>query len=202
MSGIPPPNGTDIAALVVIAAGVILGGCQQVSQRTARPLALTVGVLVAVFVHAPLREVLGAHTPLSGSAVGPVSVLSTIFVALAAVMLLGGGLGRLFERWKDRPAAKVIGGVVGFVRSALVVVVVFVLMNVIRNDYLNRVFGSESMIGSSLSRVVPVVRERLGDLPTSAGDGGEGESDDASSDFGVLSGRRRRADDWTEIEKK
>ena len=61
----------------------------------------------------------------------------------------------------EEPFDKVAGSVAGFVRSALFTLIVFIAVNLTPHEYLNRLFGEESVIGTLTLKMMPMLQEEL-----------------------------------------
>jgi hypothetical protein len=67
------------------------------------------------------------------------------------------------------------GVIAGMLRMSIIVCIIFLCMNLIPHEYLNRVFGEESAIGRVVVKYVPTVRETLenANIPLPANKGTE-----------------------------
>lgn len=165
MEGFPPLSIVDVVALAVAAAVAVHGFFRRLSGEVAGLIGSVVALVVGLSVCRPLGAWMYEHTRLEEQPARAVAFLVTVITAMVLMVLLRVLLSRLmklvFEPTTDR-----IGGVVaGFLRGTVYVILFFLLMNLWPHEYLNRVFGEESVIGTAVVEQIPFVRERIKDLP-------------------------------------
>jgi len=155
----------DVIALVVAAAVAVHGFFRRLSGEVAGLIGSVVALVVGLSLCRPIGAWMYEHTRLEEQPARAVAFLVTVIAATVVMVLLRMLLSKLmklvFEPTTDR-----IGGVVaGFLRGTVYVILFFLLMNLWPHEYLNRVFGEESVIGIAVVEQIPFVRERIKDLP-------------------------------------
>jgi uncharacterized membrane protein required for colicin V production len=168
MSTIPELNLVDIAALILVGMGGIQGCIRGLSGELAR----LVGTLAAFAAGVTLQKPVGAwileHTRLEDQPAHAVAFIATVLLAIIVMFLLRLVLKRIMKVVFTDGLDKVLGVCAGLIRMAVVACIIFLVMNLIPNDYLNRHFGEESAIGSVVVQYIPTIRETLenNDIPT------------------------------------
>ncbi|NQT94380.1 MAG: CvpA family protein [Lentisphaerae bacterium] len=165
MEGFPPFSIVDVVAVAVAAAVAVHGFFRRLSGEVAGLIGSVTALLMGLSLCRPLGAWLYEHTRLDEQPARAVAFLVTVIAALIVMVILRALLSKLmklvFEPTTDR-----IGGIVaGFLRGTVYVILFFLLMNLWPHEYLNRVFGEESVIGTAVVEQIPFVRERIKDLP-------------------------------------
>ena len=165
MHHFPPPNAVDIGALVLLILGTILGFRRGLSGEIARFVGTIAAFVLGYFLYSPTGAWLVDHTRLS---TGTANV--TAFILIVALVLLGSLLIRLVLRSIMKISfegniEKAGGCISGFIRYAILVLIIFIAMNLVKQEFLNRVFGKESVIGSVVVRFIPEIKEQVEKLP-------------------------------------
>jgi len=86
--------------------------------------------------------------------------IATMFLATMVMLLLRFVLKNIIKIVINKKFDKLAGCVAGFIRATVFVIIFFLMMNLWPHDYLNRVFGEESFIGSIVLRWIPEIVER------------------------------------------
>jgi len=165
VEGFPPFSIVDVVAVAVAAAVAVHGFFRRLSGEVAGLIGSVTALLMGLSLCRPLGAWLYEHTRLDEQPARAVAFLVTVIAALIVMVILRALLSKLmklvFEPTTDR-----IGGIVaGFLRGTVYVILFFLLMNLWPHEYLNRVFGEESVIGTAVVEQIPFVRERIKDLP-------------------------------------
>lgn len=158
MENIPPPNVVDILAFIVVAIGTFQGFRRRLSGELAHLISVVAAFTLGLYFFRPLGSWLCAHTRLSEQAAHMLAFIIMIIVAVAAMVLLQFVLKRIMKVVFEETVDKTGGVLAGFVRSAIFVIIVFLIMNLWPHDYLNRLFGEESVIGTVIIRYMPSLR--------------------------------------------
>lgn len=165
VEGFPPLSIVDVVALAVAAAVAVQGFFRRLSGEVAGLIGSVVALVVGVSLCRPIGAWMYEHTRLEEQPARAVAFLVTVIASLAVMVVLRLLLGKLM-RMVFEPTTDRIGGVVaGFLRGTVYVILFFLLMNLWPHEYLNRVFGEESVIGTAVVEQIPFVRERIKDLP-------------------------------------
>ncbi len=161
MDILPPLNVIDIVALAFIAVCALHGLYRKLSGEIAHVLAALAAFILGIFLYRPFGNWRLGNTRLDERGAHAVAFLLTVLVAIVCMVALRFVVKRamtvVFEPATDR-----IGGLfAGALRGAVIMAIVFVVMNVWPHDYLNRKFGHESLVGTLVLRLLPEARERM-----------------------------------------
>ena len=161
MGSFPLPNVIDIAALIFIVLGVLLGFRRGLSGELARLISTVIVFLTCMHFYHPLTAWLLENSTLSGRSAQAAAFIIMIIVLLIAATLIRYILKKIIKVAVDKKADKVGGMIAGFIRSMIIVVIVFIIMNMIPHEYLNRKFGEESFTGTLVLKSVKELREEV-----------------------------------------
>ncbi|MFO7871392.1 MAG: CvpA family protein [Kiritimatiellia bacterium] len=159
MENFPPLNPVDIAALILLVIGGLLGYRRRLSGELSRMISVVAAFILGVYFCGPVSVWLIGHTRLTENTARLVGFIVTLVSVVAVMVFLRILLKRImmvaFEPVTDRA-----GGVLaGLVRTAVLILIVFYLMILCPSDYLNRKFGNESAIGTIVKRNSSVLDE-------------------------------------------
>jgi uncharacterized membrane protein required for colicin V production len=161
MDSLPQLSLIDMIAILLVAAGGIQGFFRGLSGEIAR----LVGTILAFFAGVWLREPVGAwiveNTRLEDRAATATAFTATVILALLIMLVVRMVIKRLVKVVFAEGFDKSMGVFAGLLRMSIIVLIIFLCMNLIPHDYLNRVFGEESAIGRVVVKYVPMVRDAL-----------------------------------------
>lgn len=149
----------DIAALVLIVFGAVHGCIRGLSGELAHVLSVLAAFVFGLWIHPPFAAWILAHTRLSERPAQALAFAGAVLCALIVMFCLRFVVGRVMKVVIEPPFDRIGGVLAGFVRSCVIVVILFILLNMWPNEYLNRTFGEESVIGS-------LVRSRMSAYPS------------------------------------
>jgi uncharacterized membrane protein required for colicin V production len=159
---IPFMNMADASVLVLVLAGAILGWRRGLGGEIARLAEVVAGAVAAFAGFRPLGAWLETHTRLQGENAETVAFIGLAIAVLALALALRLILGSLMQVVFAESINKRLALVVGMLRAAAFACLVFICMNLVPHDGLNRTFGDESLVGRQLRKAVPLLRERWG----------------------------------------
>lgn len=165
MDSLTPFNIVDIIALGVLALGAFLGYRRGLSGELARLISIVVAFVLALVFYRPVGAWVFEHTRLEPRPAQAVAFAATVVGALAAMVVLRIVLKRVMQVVFEETTDEFGGSVAGLVRTALVVIVFFMMVNTWPHEYLNEQFGEESVIGRLVLKYAPQVRAKLEDMP-------------------------------------
>ncbi len=145
-------NIVDAIALCFILLNALWGLHRGLSGELAHAAGVVVAFIVAMTAYDPVGQWLADQSRLGPRGAVATAFLATAIVAFVAMIFLRILLKRILQIAIAERYDKAAGFVAGTVRSAIIVVIVFVVMNLWPNAYLNRTFGDESVVGSSIMR--------------------------------------------------
>ena len=154
-------NAVDVVAVLFVALHVVLSWRRGLSDEVGRLLGALAALVLGWLYCAAIGEWLTRHTRLEGRPATLVGFVGTVLVVMLAAFLVSFLVSRIFKLGLPERADHVLGGVAGLVKGAVYTVVIFLALNLWPHEYLNRQFGEESLIGSSVLRIVPSVREKI-----------------------------------------
>lgn len=166
MGSFPPPNIVDFVALIFIVIGAFIGYRRGLSGELAQLISMAAAFVLSLFLYHPLGSWLHENTQLYDrpQLARALAYFATIVVATIAMVLLRFLLKRIMQVVIEREADKIGGVIAGLVRSIILVAIVLLLMNMWPHQYLNRLFGEESMLGTVVVRCMPSLHERVGSV--------------------------------------
>ena len=165
MESLQPVNLVDGIAVLVLLAGMALGLHRGLSGELARLLSVMAAFVVAWLAYRPLGLWLLEHTRLQDQAAQAVGFALAVVPALVGMVLLRLLLKPLIKVVFHGAVDKVGGIAAGFARSALLIAIVFMMVNTWPHEYLNEQFGEASLIGRLVLAYGPRVRRSLEDMP-------------------------------------
>ena len=160
-------NVFDIAALIFIVVSTLHGCFRGLSGELAHLVSVVVAFIFGLYFYQPFGSWLLENTRLTDQPARALAFLTTILVALVAMILLRFVLRRIMRIVFEEKIDKVAGCFAGFIRSSVIVIIIFLVMNLWPNEYLNRRCGEESVIGGLLLKYVPSLREEAASPPVS-----------------------------------
>jgi uncharacterized membrane protein required for colicin V production len=168
MPPLPELSLVDIIALALIAIGGIQGFIRGLSGELARLLGTIAAFAAGVALQKPVGAWILGHTRLENQSAHAVAFIATVLLAILAMLILRFLLKRVMKVVFADGLDKGLGVCAGLLRMSVAICILFLVMNLIPHDYLNRVFGEESAIGSIVVKYIPTIRETLerNDIPT------------------------------------
>ncbi|MBT3194407.1 MAG: CvpA family protein [Verrucomicrobia bacterium] len=161
MIAIPELNLVDIGALILIAIGALQGFFRGLSGELARLIGTLLAFVAGVALHDSVAAWILENTRLEDQPAHAVAFIATVLIAILIMLLLRLVVKRLIKVVFAAGFDKGMGVLAGSLRMGTVVCIIFLIMNLVPHDYLNRHFGEESAIGSVVIRYVPRVRQTL-----------------------------------------
>lgn len=165
MNHFPTPNAVDIGALVVLILGTIIGFRRGLSGEIARFIGTIAAFTLGIYYFKPFSSWVVDHTRM-GEEIADVAAFILIVGAILLVTLIVRLILRSIMKISfEGNLEKGGGSLAGLVRAAILVLIIFITMNMCRNDYLNKAFGKESVIGSVVIRYMPLIEKQVDKLP-------------------------------------
>jgi len=165
MENIPPPSVIDIVALIIVALGMFQGFRRGLSGELARLISIVVAFALGLHFYHPFGLWLSAHTRLSEQPAHALAFITAIIAAIVTMILLRIVLKRVMTIVFEKKIDKMGGLLAGFVCSSVIVIIIFMIMIIVPNNYLNRQFGQNSVIGSVIIKYMPVLCKESEELP-------------------------------------
>lgn len=152
-------NIIDIAAIAIIILGIIQGYRRRLSGELAHLISVVAAFSIGLFFFRPAGNWFTEHTRLTDQGAHVVAFITTMLASIIVMTLLRIVLGRIMKVVIEPEADRTGGAIAGFFRASVFVVIVFIIMNMWPHDYLNRIFGEQSLIGSAVVKCMPRLRE-------------------------------------------
>lgn len=165
MEALQPVNLIDGVVVLLLLAAMALGFHRGLSGELARLISVVAAFVVAWLAYRPLALWVFEHTRLEGRPAQAVGFGLAVGLALVVMVLLRLLLKPLIKIVFAGALDRVGGILAGFVRMALTVAIVFMMVNSWPHDYLNRQFGEASLVGRLVLTYGPQVRDRLDAMP-------------------------------------
>lgn len=148
----------DIAAGFVVLVGIFVGHRRRLSGELANALGIVAAFVLGWHFRDPFGLWIRDHTRLTEQGAQAAAFALTIAAALGCMVVVRLVLHRVMRVVIEEETDKIAGCFAGFVRSVVFVAILFVVMNLLPHEYLNRKFGEESMIGRLLIEWLPELR--------------------------------------------
>jgi membrane protein required for colicin V production len=182
-------NAVDVGAVIALILGVFLGLVRRLSGELAHLISVVVAFVAGLLAFRPVAAWLAGYESLGPRTVQALAFVIIVVGAGVLMILLRLALLRAMRGMIGEEADRLLGGLAGLIRSIVVITVVFVLMNLVPSDFLNRQFGEASAIGRVVREFMPAIEEKLPEIEKKVPkmmELGSGEENDSSSS------RRRR----------
>ena len=151
----------DIAALVLIGLSTLHGCLRGLSGELAHFLSVVSAFAFGLWLHQPLALWMLTSTRLEGRPAQAVAFATSVTGALVALILVRFAMRRIMKVVIEEEFDRIGGGIAGFIRSTVIVIIVFILLNMWPHEYLNRKFGEESLIGAAIRPHIPMIEDKL-----------------------------------------
>ena len=155
----PSPSVVDVVALAVVAAGGLLGLFRGLSGELARLISTVAALLLGLRFYRPIGEWAVANTRLTGRPALAIGFIVTVLVVVVVTLLIRFATKRVLKVVVEGSAERIGGLVAGLVSAAVAVFMCFVILNLVPSAYLNRKFGSESVVGTIVLKAMPHLQE-------------------------------------------
>jgi uncharacterized membrane protein required for colicin V production len=161
MNHLPDINVIDIAAVIVVCVSLIIGIRRGLSGELAGLIGTIAAFGLGAHFLAPFGVWLQAHTRLGERPAQALAFISVAVGVIIVMILLRLLLGKIMKI-SFEPAVDKFGGFAsGLIRSCVLVLIIFVSIQMCPNDYLNRKFGEESVVGRFVAKhVMPRVEDK------------------------------------------
>lgn len=156
---IASPNIVDGLAVLAMLWGLYRGLRRGLSGELGQLIGVIAALVFGLNAYRPVSAWLLGATRLTGRSAVVIAFLVTLAAALVVWILLRALFRRLMRVVIEARFDHGLGLAAGFVRSALLVVIVFAIMNLWPNATLNRIFGEDSFVGTLVLKLVPQLRE-------------------------------------------
>lgn len=160
-------NGVDFLAVTLLAVGAVVGGFRGLTGELSRIGGLVVAVLVGYWTAGPWTGLAAAWVPGEGQAAvgrGLVTVVGVAVSATVAGQVARILLNRFLRLLLDQPADAVFGIVVGTLRSALLIVLLFFIASFVAHGEFGKTLFVDSIAGRAAHPAVQWARERTGGI--------------------------------------
>lgn len=145
----------DIAVVAILLFGAIRGGIRGFSGEIAGVIAALAAFGLAWLLTPVVAVWLAENSRLSERGAMALTFAMTAIAVILAGMLISYLLRSFIRMLIAKPLDTVIGVMAGILRVAFIIVIIFFVMNMVNNEYLNRHFGEDSITGRHISRRLP-----------------------------------------------
>jgi uncharacterized membrane protein required for colicin V production len=161
MNHFPAISVIDIAVLVIIGVNLIIGLRRGLSGELAGLIGTIAAFGIGAHFLSPFGAWLNNHTRLGERPAQALAFISVAVGVIIVMILLRLLLGKLMKISFEPTIDKIGGFASGLVRSCILVLIIVVSVLMCPNDYLNRKFGEESVVGRSVVKyVMPHVEDK------------------------------------------
>lgn len=205
MEGQMQVNFADVFVLLALLVGAVVGFRRGLSDQLARPLSMLLGLLATLYTYGPMESLVEMSQGLSAEMKGAAAIALTAVAAIICMVLARMLLTRLIRLFVAQESERVGGVVLGAVRAALAVLILFLLMNIMPYPSLNRIFGEDSLIGRQVVKITPMVSREIEKLRLAHGHRQEEEAAPAehkSAAQSIRQGKKDRVENWTHIQDR
>lgn len=161
METISFPNAADIFALIIIAIGMIRGFVRGLSGELGHLLGVVAAFLSSILLYDKAALWMAEHMRLGEKEAGALSFVATFILAWLVVLIVSRIVRYIVRSSLQEKTDRIWGALLGIIKSIIIVLAIFIALNLWPNDYINRVFGRESVIGYFVVRVMPQVRTEI-----------------------------------------
>ena len=156
-SSLTAGNLVDIGVLCVILLGMARGYVVGLSGVLAKLLSAVVALVVAMSALNPVSCWMMENTELRDQpgVARSLAFVGTILASWVVMIVLQHLLQRVMRVAIEDKADKSCGLIAGVVHSCVLIFALFLVMNLVPHDYLNGVFGEQSVAGREVLRVLP-----------------------------------------------
>ena len=148
-------NIVDYVAIGIVLLGILQGYHRRFSGELSHLISVIVAFIFGLFFYRPFGGWLIDHTRLTGQTATVVAFITTMIVCLIIMTIIRLSLRRIMRVVIEEEVDKTLGAIAGFLRVAVFVFIVFIIMNMWPNAYLNRIFGEKSFIGRTIVKLTP-----------------------------------------------
>lgn len=151
----PAWNVIDLFALGTILLSTLIGYRRRLSGEIANLLSLAAVFFVGFIAYRPVGNWLLTYSRLDGRTADVVAYVLTTIVAIIIMVIIRLVLGSIMRIVIEEEVDKIGGVIAGMVRSFFLITIVFLVMNLVPHEYLNKKFGEESVIGRLVIKCMP-----------------------------------------------
>lgn len=157
----PEINVIDIVACVFILLSMLHGYKRGLSGEVAQLVGVLVGFCLGMAGYRPFAAWMAANTRVSGGVADVLAFIVILVFSTGALVLVRVVLSRVMRVVFDESLNKGGGVIAAFIRSGVVTLIMFIVMNLVPHPYLNEQFGQASLIGRGTLRILPVLRAEI-----------------------------------------
>lgn len=156
-------NAVDIAALVCLIAGMIIGFRRGLSGELAGLISTALTLALSLCYFRPLAEFIINHTRLSGhpAYARPLAFVLILCIVGLFFLLLRIFLKRLMKITFNPKIDRVAGMFAGAFRAMAIIVLLVLALGLWPSAWLTRVFREESAVGRAIFKSAPALAERI-----------------------------------------
>lgn len=160
MENLPQFSIIDIAAMALVAVGLVRGMTRGLSGELARLAGALAAVAAGWFSYRPFGEFLARVTRLSGAGSYALAFILTLVGAFVVMRILRFVLRHIMEFSFKGKIERVGGALAGLIRMTLVCAALLLAGGLSPNSYLHRVFAEDSRLGRFVFEKLGPVYER------------------------------------------
>ncbi len=161
MENMPALSAVDIVALALIAVGGIQGFFRGLSGELARLAGAVIAFIGGTLLHEPVGQWVSTHTRLEARPAQTLAFIATVIIAVLIMIAVRMVLKKVIQGVFSPEFDKTTGTLAGLLRMSIFTCIVFIVMNMVPVDSMNRLFGEQSAVGSFMVRYVPTVKKTL-----------------------------------------
>jgi len=161
MEAMPDLSITDILAIVLIVIGAIQGFLRGLSGEMARLAGAVIAFIGGTLLHEPVGQFVSTHTRMEARPAQTLAFIATVIIAVLIMLAVRVVLSKIIKGVFSPVFDKTGGILAGLLRMSIFTCILFIIMNMVPVDSLNRLFGEQSAVGSFMVRYVPTVEKTL-----------------------------------------
>ncbi len=171
------PNAVDIAVIICLMIGAVQGFIRGLSGELAQLLSAVAGFGSGVWVFGPISQWMQKNGRLGEDASRAVSFVASMIAAIILMIVLRLVFKKLISGIIQEKFDKATGSIAGMLRAGIFVLMFLILMNLWPHDYINRLFGKESIFGTLAVKAMPGILKKTEELGNAAAEKQKKESD-------------------------
>ena len=162
----PIPNAVDVAVIICLMIGAVQGFIRGLSGELAQLLSAVAGFGSGIWVYGPISQWMQKNDRLGEDSSRAVSFVAAMIAAIIIMIVLRIVFKKLLSGIIQEKFDKATGAIAGMLRAAIFVLMFLILMNLWPHDYINRLFGKESVFGTLAAKAMPgILKKDLGTIP-------------------------------------
>ena len=162
------PNAVDVAVIICLMIGAVQGFIRGLSGELAQLLSAVAGFGSGIWIYGPISQWILKNGRLGEDSSKAVSFVAAMVASIVLMIVLRILFKKLISGIIQEKFDKATGAIAGILRAAIFVLMFLILMNLWPHNYINRLFGKESVFGSLAVKAMPYILTKTEELGNAA----------------------------------